>query len=72
MSQAEFAAALGISRQTLYDVLNQKQPVTANAVRLAKLLGNGARLWVSMHRNSALAVAQRDIDVSQINTPELV
>ena len=35
MSKAAVAEALGISRQTLYDILNEKQPVTAEmAVRL--------------------------------------
>ena len=43
MSKTAVAAALGISRQTLYDILNEKQPVTAEmAVRFGKLFGNGA------------------------------
>ena len=42
------ATALGISRQTLYDILNEKQPVTAEmAVRFDKLFGNGANFWVN-------------------------
>jgi DNA-binding XRE family transcriptional regulator len=41
-SKAEIARLLGISRQTLYDILNLKQPVTpAVAVRLGKLFGDG-------------------------------
>jgi addiction module HigA family antidote len=39
-TKAEIARLLGISRQTLYDILNERQPVTpAMALRLAKLLG---------------------------------
>ncbi|MCR9123153.1 MAG: HigA family addiction module antitoxin [Phyllobacteriaceae bacterium] len=69
MTKVAFAKALGVSRQTLYDVLNQKQPVTANlAVRLGKLLGNGAQFWINMQRNYDLAIAEREVDVSSIPT----
>lgn len=40
--KVEIAGLLGISRQTLHDILMEKQPVTVNmAVRLGKLVGNG-------------------------------
>ncbi|WP_424992701.1 HigA family addiction module antitoxin [Oceaniradius stylonematis] len=69
LTKVAFAEALGVSRQTLYDVLNQKQPVTANlAVRLGKLLGNGAQFWINMQRNYDLAIAEREVDVSSIPT----
>ena len=42
MSKTAVAGALQISRQTLYDLLNEKQPVTAEmAVRFGTLFGNG-------------------------------
>jgi len=42
--KAEIARLLGVSRQTLYDVLNEKQPITANlALRIGKLVGDGAK-----------------------------
>jgi addiction module HigA family antidote len=48
-SKAEIAALLGISRQHLYDVLNERKPVSASvAVRLGKLFGDGAGVWVRM------------------------
>ncbi|MDE0056861.1 MAG: HigA family addiction module antitoxin [Defluviicoccus sp.] len=69
MSKAAVAQALGISRQTLYDILNEKQPVSAGmAVRLGKLFGNGARFWIDLQRNHDLAVAERSVDVSRIPT----
>jgi addiction module HigA family antidote len=41
-SKTEIASLLGISRQTLFDILRERQPVTpAMALRFGKLLGNG-------------------------------
>ena len=69
MSKTAVAQALGISRQTLYDILNEKQPVSAvMAVRLGKLFGNGARFWIDLQRNHDLAVAEQRVDVSRIPT----
>ncbi|HTV70203.1 MAG TPA: HigA family addiction module antitoxin [Rhizobiaceae bacterium] len=68
-SKAEIARLLGISRQTLYDILNSKQPVTpAVAVRLGKLFGDGAGVWVRMQAAHDTWHAQRDVDVSGIPT----
>ena len=51
-------AALKISPQTLYDILNRKQPVTAGmAERFGELFGNGDP-----------APAERTVDVSGIPT----
>ncbi|MCY4277968.1 MAG: HigA family addiction module antitoxin [Gammaproteobacteria bacterium] len=69
MSKTAVASALGISRQALYDILNEKQPVTAEmAVRFGKLFGNGARFWLNLQRSFDLAVAERSINVSGIPT----
>ena len=69
MSKTAVARTLGISRQTLYDILNEKQPVTAEmAVRFGKLFGNGAGFWVNLQRAHDLAVAERTVDVSGIPT----
>ena len=71
LSKTAVAEALGISRQTLYDILNEKQPVTAEmAVRFGKLFGNGARFWINLQRSHDLAVAERTVDVSEIPTLE--
>ena len=69
VSKTALARSLGISRQTLYDILNERQPVTAEmAVRFGKLFGNGARFWVNMQRAYDLAIAERNVDVSRIPT----
>ena len=72
MSKTAVAEGLGISRQTLYDILNEKQPVTAEmAVRFGKLFGNGGRFWVNLQRSHDLAIAERTVDVSAIPTLEV-
>lgn len=59
-SKAEIARLLGVSRQTLYDVLNEKQPVTANlALRIGKLVGGGAEIWLAMQQSHDLEIAER-------------
>ncbi len=72
-SKSEIADLLGISRQTLYDILNEKQPVTAAmALRLGKLCGNGPTLWLNLQRRYDLERAEREVDVSAIPTLEAV
>ncbi|MBX9926126.1 MAG: HigA family addiction module antidote protein [Hyphomicrobiaceae bacterium] len=69
--KTELADMLGISRQTLYDIIGEKQPVTPQmAVRLGKLLGNGPRMWVNMQAAHDLWHATREVDVSGIPTLE--
>ncbi len=71
VTKTKIAKDLGVSRQTLYDILSEKQPVTAEmAVRLGKLCGNGPNLWLNMQRNYDLVKAQAAVDVSDIPTLE--
>lgn len=58
-SKAEIARLLGISRQHLYDILEERKPVSpAVALRLGKLLGNGPELWIDLQRTYDLAAAR--------------
>ena len=60
--QSEIAKLLGISRQTLYDILNMRQPVTpAIAVRLGKLFGDGAGVWIRMQAAHDTWHAEREL-----------
>lgn len=60
--KTEIARLLGISRQTLYDILNEKQPVTATmALRLGKLCGNGPDIWLNMQKRYDLKIAEREL-----------
>ena len=57
--KTEIARLLGISRQTLYDVLNEKQPVTATmALRIGKMCGNGPDIWLNLQRTYDLRMAE--------------
>lgn len=68
-SKSEIARLLGVSRQTLYDILAAKQSVSpATAVRLGKLFGNGAGLWVRMQAEYDLWHAEQEVDVSAVPT----
>src|SRR5882672_2746063 len=61
-SKTEIARLLGVSRQTLYDVLAEKQPVTPGmALRLGKLCGNGPDLWLNLQKRYDLHRAQQEL-----------
>ena len=71
-SKAEIAALLGISRQHLYDILKERKPVSpAVAVRLGKLFGDGAGIWVRMQGAHDTWHAERELAavVRKIPTP---
>jgi addiction module HigA family antidote len=66
-TKAEIAQLLGISRQHLYDILRERKPVSpAVAVRLGKLFGDGAGVWVRMQAAYDTWHAERKEDVSKI------
>lgn len=63
--KAEIARLLGVSRQSLYDLLETKQAMTpAMALRVGKLTGTTAESWARMQmiydlQISALAMAEQ-------------
>lgn len=68
-SRAEIARLLGISRQHLYDILAKRKPVSPEvSVRLGKLFGNDAGLWIRMQGAYDEWHATRTVDVSSIPT----
>lgn len=69
LPKTQIAGHLGISRQTLYDLLLERQPVTPQmAVRIGKLVGNGPTVWINMQTAYDLWHAVRDVDTSKIPT----
>ncbi len=68
-SKTEIACLLGISRQHLHAILKEQKPVSpVVAVRLGKLFGNGAGLWIRMQGAHDEWHASRTVDVSEIPT----
>ena len=60
--KAEIARLLGISRQTLYDILNERQPVTAQmALRIGKLCGNGGAIWLGLQSRYDMQMAEAEM-----------
>ena len=69
-TKAEIAGLLGISRQHLYDILQERKPVSpTTAVRLGKLFGDGAGIWTRMQ--SAYDIAQTRKTARKLRIPRL-
>jgi len=72
LPKAELARTLGISRQSLYDILAEKQPVTPTmAVRLGVIFETTAASWLNMQTAYDLWHAQRKVDTSKMKPLKL-
>tara|TARA_R110002110_G_scaffold64634_9_gene178604 strand:- start:1147 stop:1476 length:330 start_codon:yes stop_codon:yes gene_type:complete len=61
------ASYLGMTRQGLGLILDGDRPVTVKtAVRLAKILGSSAEIWINMQAAYDLKLAEAKIDVSAL------
>jgi addiction module HigA family antidote len=70
--KAEIARLLGISRQQLYDILDEKRPVTpAMAIRIGKLVGNGPDLWANLQVKHDLDALEREMAAEVRKIPTL-
>jgi len=70
--KAEIARLIGVSRQTLYDILDEKKPVTVNmALRLGKLCGDGPRIWLAMQQAYDMQIAEREMSAEIAKIPTL-
>jgi addiction module HigA family antidote len=70
-TRTEIAKHLRVSRQTLHDILAEKQPITPQmALRIGKLCGNGPDLWINMQRAYDLDAAEKEMraELEQIPT----
>ncbi len=71
-SKTEIAALLGISRQHREDILEQRKPgAPAMAVRLGKLFGDGAEVWVRMQGAFDTWHAERELGAKIRKIPTL-
>jgi addiction module HigA family antidote len=68
-TKVEIARLLGISRQHLHDIMEEKKPISPEvAVRVGKLFGGGTGIWVRMQADYDTWHAERKVDVSKIPT----
>ncbi|MBV8426357.1 MAG: HigA family addiction module antidote protein [Hyphomicrobiales bacterium] len=71
-TKVEIARLLGISRQSLYDILGKCQSVTPGvAVRLGKLFGDGPGIWLRMQQAHDLWHAERELAEEVKSIPTL-
>jgi addiction module HigA family antidote len=67
--KAELARSLGVSRYTLYQLLEEKTRVTPEmALRLGKLCGDGPEIWLAMQTKRDLWEAVQRVDISAVPT----
>jgi addiction module HigA family antidote len=71
VTKTELAAMLCISRQTLYGILNEREPVTPRiAIRLGHVFGNSPEFWARMQLAHDLAREAEKVDLSHAPTLE--
>jgi addiction module HigA family antidote len=59
LAKAAIARALHVSRQQLYDILNEEKPITSQmALRIGKLTGTSPEMWLRMQGAYDLAVLE--------------
>ena len=68
ITQGEYADRLGVSRRTVSEILHERRPVTPDmAIRLGKLLGNGAGLWLRMQQALDVWTLEQQGDYAHIH-----
>jgi addiction module HigA family antidote len=76
ISQEALAAATGVSRLTINEIVNEKRSVTAEmALKLAKALGTDPYLWLNLQQDVDLARARAKLgsmsNVKVLREPEI-
>ena len=67
MTQTEFAQRLRVSLLTVSEILHEKRPVSPDmAIRIGRLLGNGAAIWLRMQQVLDVWQLERDGDYKDI------
>ena len=70
--KAEIARILGISRQQLYDILDEKKPVSLPmALRIGKLCGNGPTVWINLQNAYDRRTLEREMADELARIPTL-
>lgn len=62
ITRGDLARALGISRQSVSDLVNDRRPVSAEqALRLARVLGTTPEYWMDLQRDVDLRIAREQM-----------
>ena len=70
--KAEIARLLGISRRTLYDILEEKSPITPQmALRLTRLIGGEREHWLRMQATYELRLAENALESELAKIPRI-
>jgi antitoxin HigA-1 len=70
MSVKALAAHIGVSRQSLSELINERRSVSVEmALKLGKAFGNGARFWLALQMQHDLWQAEKgdDVDVQPLD-----
>jgi antitoxin HigA-1 len=72
----DFAARIGVSRQTVHSILSGKSAVTADvAARLGRAIGNSPLFWTNLQARHDVWAAEETVEVRQVRkfeTPAVV
>ncbi len=67
LSVAKVALMLGVSRKTIYDIINCKASVTpAMALKIAKAFNSDAQFWLDLQTQYDLWVAKQTVNLDNI------
>jgi addiction module HigA family antidote len=73
IGKSVFAKALGISRNTLYKILDGRARITADiAVRLSKVLKTTPELWLNLQQKFDIWEAENDSSLKSENIKPLI
>ena len=72
LPKTRVAAMLHLSRQTLYGILNERAPVTAQvAMRLGRLFGNTPQFWLNLQAEYDVATLSKEMGKELSRIPPL-
>jgi addiction module HigA family antidote len=67
ITKPALAAALGVSRQTLHELMTCKRAVTPEmALRLEAGVGSSAEMWLGLQAEYDLHQSRKDVDLSKV------
>ena len=73
LTPAELAKAIGVSRQSVYELLRERRRVTSEmAIRLARLFGNSPEFWLNAQQAVDLWEASRALETEMKRIEPLV